>query len=43
MTFNWIETQAQSLGYDKHILVWCLEWLDRLVYWLEKGAEKIWY
>lgn len=41
--FDWIEAKAQSLGYDKHILVWCLEWLDRLVYWLEQGIEKIWH
>jgi hypothetical protein len=41
--FDWIEAQAQSLGYDKHILVWCLEWLDRLVYWLEQGLAKIWH
>lgn len=41
--FDWIEAQAQSLGYDKHILVWCLEWLDRLVYWLEQSLAKIWH
>jgi hypothetical protein len=41
--FDWIEAQVQSLGYDKHILVWCLEWLDRLVYWLEQGIEKVWH
>ncbi|AIE73954.1 MULTISPECIES: hypothetical protein [unclassified Synechocystis] len=41
--FDWIETQAQSLGYDKHILVWCLEWLDRLVYGLEQLLEKVWH
>lgn len=40
--FDWIETQAQSLGYDKHVLVWCLEWLDRLVYGLEQLLEKVW-
>ncbi|AGF52279.1 sll1858 [Synechocystis sp. PCC 6803] len=40
--FDWIETQAQSLGYDKHVLVWCLEWLDRLVYGLEQLLGKIW-
>ncbi|QUS59647.1 hypothetical protein [Synechocystis sp. PCC 7338] len=40
--FDWIETQAQSLGYDRHVLVWCLEWLDRLVYGLEQLLAKVW-
>ncbi|MFM1842036.1 MAG: hypothetical protein RLZZ490_772, partial [Cyanobacteriota bacterium] len=41
--FDWIETSAKTLGYDKHILVWCLEWLDRLVYWLEVALGRIWH
>ena len=40
--FDWIETQAKAVGYDKHILVWCLELLDRLAYWLEVGIGRIW-
>jgi hypothetical protein len=40
--FDWIETQAKAVGYDKHILVWCLEWLDRLAYWLERGIGRLW-
>jgi len=40
--FDWIETSAKAVGYDKHILVWCLEWLDRLVYWLEVGIGRLW-
>lgn len=40
--FDWIETQAKPVGYDKHILVWCLEWLDRLAYWLETAIGRLW-
>ncbi|MEB3228709.1 MAG: hypothetical protein VKJ27_10035 [Synechocystis sp.] len=40
--FDWIETSAKAMGYDKHILVWCLEWLDRLIYHLEVAIGRLW-
>jgi hypothetical protein len=40
--FDWIETSAKTMGYDKHILVWCLEWLDRLIYHLEVAIGRLW-
>ncbi len=40
--FDWIETQARTIGHEKHILVWCLEKLDTLIYWLEEAGKWIW-
>lgn len=37
---DWIETQAKSTGYVKHPLVYILEWLDRLIHWLEEWGVK---
>ncbi|WP_017316135.1 hypothetical protein [Mastigocladopsis repens] len=33
---DWIETQAQTIGYEKHPLEQMLEWLDRIMLWLEE-------
>jgi hypothetical protein len=32
---DWIETQARTIGYEKHPLEQILEWLDRVMLWLE--------
>ncbi|GBF80662.1 hypothetical protein [Aphanothece sacrum] len=37
---DWIETKAKSTGYVKHPLVYILEWLDRLIHWLEEWGVK---
>ncbi len=39
---DWIETQAQSVGYVKHPLVKILEWLDGAIVWLEDRLVKLW-
>jgi hypothetical protein len=33
---DWIETNATSIGYVKHPLEKILEWLDRVILWLEE-------
>ncbi|NMG21209.1 hypothetical protein [Brasilonema bromeliae] len=38
---DWIETQAQTIGYAKHPLEQVLEWLDRIMLWLEEIFVKI--
>ena len=38
---DWIETQAQTIGYEKHPLEQILEWLDRVMLWLEDIFVKI--
>ncbi|KAB8316323.1 hypothetical protein SD81_024240 [Tolypothrix campylonemoides VB511288] len=38
---DWIETQAQTVGYEKHPLEQILEWLDRAMLWLEDIFVKI--
>lgn len=38
---DWIETQAQTIGYEKHPLEQILEWLDRIILWLEDIFVKI--
>ncbi|ARV58647.1 hypothetical protein BZZ01_08350 [Nostocales cyanobacterium HT-58-2] len=38
---DWIETQAQTIGYEKHLLEQILEWLDRVMLWLEDIFVKI--
>jgi hypothetical protein len=32
---DWIETHAQTIGYEKHPLEQVLQWLDRVILWLE--------
>ena len=46
---DWIETQATSVGYEKHPLEQILEWLDRLLLKLEelfvrifKSLQQLW-
>jgi hypothetical protein len=39
---EWIDTEAISLGYDRHPLQIVLEKLDRLMVWLETWWDKIW-
>jgi hypothetical protein len=39
---DWIETPATPVGYVKHPLVRILEWLDRLILWLESAIATIW-
>jgi hypothetical protein len=38
---DWIETQAQMIGYEKHPLEQILQWLDRVMLWLEDIFVKI--
>jgi hypothetical protein len=38
---DWIETKAQTIGYEKHPLEQILEWLDRVMLWLEDIFVKI--
>lgn len=40
-TPDWIETQATSMGYEKHILEQILQLLDSAMLWLEKQIVKI--
>jgi hypothetical protein len=39
---DWWETKATDLGYHKHILQIILEWLDKIILWLEDLLLKIW-
>ncbi len=39
---NWIETEAQLVGYVKHPLEQLLEWLDQGMLWLEERFAQIW-
>ncbi len=38
---DWIETDAEPVGYDKHLVEIALEWFDGLMVWLEELAVKI--
>ncbi|MBO3458944.1 hypothetical protein G7B40_010495 [Aetokthonos hydrillicola Thurmond2011] len=38
---DWIETQAEIIGYEKHPLELILEWLDRMMLFLEEILLKI--
>lgn len=38
---TWIETEATTVGYVKHPLERVLEWLDRVMLWLEECAVQI--
>jgi hypothetical protein len=40
---DWIETQATPTGYVKHPLEHILEWLDRLILWLEDAIANLWH
>jgi hypothetical protein len=38
---DWIETQAQMIGYAKHPLEQVLEWLDQIMLWIEDIFVRI--
>jgi hypothetical protein len=38
---DWIETNAKTIGYEKHPLEQILEWFDRAMLWLEEIFVKI--
>ncbi|MBW4507096.1 MAG: hypothetical protein KME64_11355 [Scytonematopsis contorta HA4267-MV1] len=38
---DWIETDSEPVGYDKHLVEIGLEWFDGLMVWLEELAVKI--
>lgn len=38
---DWIETNATTIGYIKHPLEKILEWLDRVILWLEEMLVKV--
>lgn len=38
---DWIETNATAIGYVKHPLEKILEWLDRLILWLEEMLVRV--
>ena len=40
--FDWLEAEVKPVGYIKHPLEMVLEWLDRLILWLEEWATRIW-
>jgi len=40
---EWIEIKAKLIAYEKHPLELILEWLDRLMLWLENFFVKIFY
>lgn len=40
--FDWLEAEVTSAGYVKHPLEQVLEWLDRLILWLEQLLTKLW-
>ncbi|WP_414754597.1 hypothetical protein [Anabaena sp. CCY 9910] len=40
---DWIETTATVLGYEKHLLEYILEWLDRAILWIEQILTNIFY
>jgi hypothetical protein len=39
---DWIETEAIVTGYIKHPLEQVLQWVDRVLLWLEDMATKLW-
>jgi len=41
-TTEWLQAEAVSMGYDKHILARILEWVDRALVWLEERLLKFW-
>ncbi|NJK27703.1 MAG: hypothetical protein HC925_03040 [Coleofasciculaceae cyanobacterium SM2_3_26] len=40
---DWIETQYTPVGYVKHPLEQLLEWVDRIMVWLEHFWVRIWH
>lgn len=40
---DWIETKAKTIGYEKHPLVYILEWLDQVMLKLEELFVKIFH
>ena len=40
--FDWVEADVSASGYIKHPLEKILEWLDKLIFWLEQLWEKLW-
>jgi len=41
-TTEWLQAEAVSMGYDKHILARILEWVDRALVWLEERLLRLW-
>ena len=39
---DWIETEAETMGYVKHPLEILLEWLDGIMFWLETLLVNFW-
>jgi hypothetical protein len=39
---EWIETQVTTVEYVKHPLEKMLEWLDRLMFWIEEQVLRLW-
>jgi hypothetical protein len=37
-----LETQATTVGYEKHFLESILGWLDQILLWFENLLLKIW-
>lgn len=38
---DWIETEAEMIGYSQSLIVKLLAWLDRLVFWIENWVINI--
>ncbi|MCY7368288.1 MAG: hypothetical protein LH474_09060 [Chamaesiphon sp.] len=39
---DWIETEAEQIGYSKSLITIALEWIDRLILQIENWLIKIW-
>jgi len=39
---EWLQAEAVSMGYEKHILARILEWVDRTLVWLEERLLRLW-
>jgi hypothetical protein len=39
--FDWIETEARPVGYQRHLLEYLLAGLDQLVFWLEVAVQRL--
>lgn len=39
---EYLQAEATAVGYVKHPLERVLEWLDRVLYWVEEGVIKAW-
>lgn len=40
---EWLDIKATKVGYEKHFLQTILEWLDKIILWLEQLLIKIWH